>query len=335
MKSNLPIIAFCIVCLALLPNCKKSEQAPPTGTASSPGANQSGEAFELKAKWPVGNKYTYRLDLEQKTKMQIPGMAAPMQQDVNMAQTYSLAVVKERPSDGRELELQFVAMEMDINMGGMNMSFDSKTDDKDSAANNPFLAPYRKIMGSKLRMFVDGKGKLESIENLDEWQNTVLDGSSPQAEGMIRSTFSPEYFRQLVETAKGMPERPVKIGESWPFKTEVPTGTVGTITLDMKVTLKGFEQHENHHCAALQSSGKINGKLGTPGPMGNTSIEQGTVNGTMWFDAELGAVVGVKSDQEMKLKIEPPAGAPIGGKTLSGDVMQKITVNLVELGKAG
>jgi hypothetical protein len=106
---------------------------------------------------------------------------------------------------------------------------------------------------------------------------------------------------------------------------------MGKIALDTKVKLKGFEQHENRRCAVLESLGTLKGGGGTAGPMGKMSIEQGKVTGTSWFDPELGAMVGVDSDQKMQLKIEPPAGAPGGNKPFSGEVTQKVLAKLVDL----
>jgi hypothetical protein len=331
MKPKLLAVALCVVAVSSLPGCKKSEPAGSAPDAKPSGAGQPSEAVELKAKWPVGNKYTYRVDLTQNIKMQIPGMPQPMLQVVTMAQTYSMAVLGERPNNGRELELQFDAMEMDIQMGGFSMSFDSKGD-AEADKTNPFAAPFRKIMGSKLKLLLGGNGLLDAVEKLDEWLDKALEDSPPPAQGMIRGMYSQDFFKQLVETSKGLPLRPVKVGESWPFQTEVETGQAGKIALDVKVKLKGFEQHENRHCAVLESSGTIKGAGGgTAGPMGKSNIENGKISGTSWFDPELGATVGMDSDQKMQLKIEPLAGGPGGNKPFTGEVTQKVVLKLVDL----
>src|SRR5438552_9185400 len=155
MKPNLVFVYATIFLLTVAIACKKSEQSAGTTAEKSSDkvsplvpAQKTEETILLKAQWPVGNKYTYRMDLAQASTMQFPGMAKPMQQEITMAQTYSLSVPKERATGGRELGIQFIAMELDFKMGDMTMSFDSKIDT--SSDKDAFLAPYRKLIGSKL-----------------------------------------------------------------------------------------------------------------------------------------------------------------------------------------
>ncbi len=337
MKLKLLSLAIpcCAVAFCCLQACKKSgplegsADTKPSG-AKQAGATAPGEAVELKAKWPIGNNYTYRMDLTHSMTMKMPGMPQPMQQELTLAKTYSLAVLAERPNNGRELEFQIDAMEMDSAMGGMEMSFDSKAD-AEADKTNPFAGPFRKIVGSKLKLFVSGEGRLESVEKLEEWQEKVLADSSPPVQMFVRSIYSQDFLKQLVETSQSLPQRPVKVGETWPFRTDVPTGPMGKMAIEVKVKLKGFEQYENRHCAVLDSSGTLKGSGGEAGPMGKMSIEEGTLTGTSWFDPELGAMVGMDSDQKMQLKIEPPVAAPGGVKSISGDISQKVVLKLVDL----
>ena len=157
--------------------CKEKSQtqteSKPTANASSAG---SGPGVELKVKWPVGSRYVYRMDLDQQSTNKFPQMPQPMIQNVTMAMTYALAVTKETAKDGRELEMEFVANEMEVKMGEqVFMSFDSKEAAK-SDAQNPFIGPYRKMIGSKLRILVDADGKLDEIIDLQEWTDKVTAG---------------------------------------------------------------------------------------------------------------------------------------------------------------
>ncbi len=69
--------------------------------------------------------------------------------------------------------------------------------------------------------------------------------------------------------------------------------------------------------------------------MGKMTLENGSVTGVSWFDPALGALIESSQDQAMRLKGEV-GGAPGGAQmTYTMDLGQKITVKLVELGKAG
>jgi hypothetical protein len=259
-----------------------------------------------------------------------------MQQDVTMAMTYALSVLKETPSGGRELEMEFLANEMEMKMGPqVMMSFDSKEKAKDDAQ-NPFTAPYRKMIGSKLLMQVDADGKVDKIVGLDEWIGKIAGGAPGPGRGMIAQQFNEGYFRQIVDFGRGFPKKPVQEGETWPFQIDVPIGPMGKLSINAKVTFKGWEEHERHKTVLLASRGTLKGSPGQEaGPMGKMSIDDGTVTAKSWFDPELGALIDSAADQAMRLKGEMP-GPPGGNQRAQGftsDIAQKVTIKLVELGQ--
>ena len=111
---------------------------------------------------------------------------------------------------------------------------------------------------------------------------------------------------------------------------------MGKIAVDAKVTLKGWEEREQHKCAILDSRGTLKGTPGQEvGPMGKMVIDQGKVSGRSWFDPELGARVDSESDQTIRVKGEMPgqAGGNRAAAGFTSDISQKITVKLVELAK--
>lgn len=340
MKYKVPsFVALGASLLLLLSGCGRSEQggasAPPASKPSGTSSvSTTGGAIELKAKWPVGNKYTYRMDMAQKVGFQMAGK--PMQQEVTISQTYSLNSLKERAGGGQEVELEFMAMEMDFKMGEMTMSYDSKTDS--DAGANPFAGTFKKVMGSKLTMLLDANGKFESIPKYQEWKDMITEGSNPMTQGMIQGLYSEDTFKQLFGGSAVFPQKPLKPGESWPYKTEVTAGPLGKLAIDLQLTFKGMEARENHQCARVESSGTMkSGGGGQAGPMGKMTVQSGKLTGVSWFDPELGALVDSSSDQTMKFKMEPPEGAPVppgGAGGMTADMSQKITVKLVEAVKA-
>ena len=329
----LSLALACLLGLALTA-CKDKSQ---TATESKPSANASaagsGTGTDLKVKWPVGSRYVYRMDLDQQSTNKFPQMPQPMIQNVTMAMTYAISAIKEAGKDGRELEMEFVANEMEVKMGEqVFMSFDSKESAK-SDTQNPFTGPYRKMIGTKLRIQVDADGKLDEIIDLQEWIDKVTAGVAEREKGIFSQQFNEGYFRQIVDYGRALPPKPVQEGESWPFKMELSLGTMGKLAIDSKIKFKGWEDREKHKCVALTSVGTMKGTPGTEaGPMGKMSIEKGTATGTSWFDPELGAMIEVSADQTMKIKGEIP-GAPGGGAGYTSDIGQKVTIKLVEAGK--
>lgn len=346
MKNKLFLFGAALLLSAAFNACQKSEPASPASKpkseasapqseANAPAASSvsgSEKGVSLKVKWPTGNRYVYRMDLDQVSTNKIPGMPKPMIQGVTMAMTYAVSAVKDTPGGGRELEIEFLGNEMEIKMGEqVFISFDSKETAKGDAQ-NPFVAPYRKMIGSKLRMQVNADGKLDKIVGLKEWTDKVTEGVPDPGKGMVAQQFNEGYFRQIADYGRGLPSKPVQEGESWPYKDEMPLGPMGKLAVDSKITFKGWEDHENRKTVALTSTGTMKGSPGTEaGPMGKMTIEKGTMTGTTWFDPELGALVETSADQVMQIKSEMP-GAP-GGGGFTSEVGQKVSIKLVEVGK--
>jgi len=288
----------------------------------------------LKLKWPVGNRYIYRMDIAQNQDIKIAQMPNSMKQEVNMGMNHALTVLKETEGGGHELELEFLAQEMDLKMGDMVMNFDSKSDSLNDAQ-NPFAGPMRKLIGSKLKYLMSADNKVEKIEGIGEFIKKLTAGGSPQA-AMVTQMFNEDYFKQLVDYGRGMPSKPVKIGESWAGVQEVGAGPLGKMILDLTHTFSGWEEREKRKCAVLDFTGTVKSRPGNePGPMGTMTIENGKISGKNWFDPELGAVVESAIEQKMAVKIIPSAqlGGP-GGQNITSDLTQKINVRLADLSKA-
>ena len=94
MRHPLVTLVLAALLAGFLAACKKSEPAA--------GSN-SKEGVLLKVKWPVGARYVFRMDLDQHSTNRFPQMPQGMQQDVTMAMTYALSVVKETAAGGRDL----------------------------------------------------------------------------------------------------------------------------------------------------------------------------------------------------------------------------------------
>src|SRR5215472_12605028 len=88
---------FLAVILLVLGACKRADQgqSKEQGDATKTAAADAKNGVVLQAKWPIGNRYVYRLDLDQHSTNKIPQMPKPVQQDTLMSLTYALSVLKE------------------------------------------------------------------------------------------------------------------------------------------------------------------------------------------------------------------------------------------------
>jgi hypothetical protein len=327
MRNQLITWCLAVTLIGLLSGCKKSEQ--PAG---------SNKGALLKIKWPAGNRYVYRMDLDQHTTTKIPQMPKPIQQHLTMALTYALSVLKETPEGGRELEMEFLATEMEINTVGQNaIKFNSK-DTPTNEAPNPMSEPFRNMIGSKVRLEVNAEGRVTNVIGLEDWAKNIA-SDDPSAQ-MMTQQFNEGFFRQIADFGRGLSTKPVEIGNTWQTKLEVPAGGLGKIDVDVKTTLKGFVSHDQPHCAVLDTKGTLKGTPGTEsGPAGNRPkmlLDRGQVTGTSWFDPELGVLIESTADQTMAVKGQLPGqrGAlPFSSSGFTVDLNQKVSLKLTELGK--
>jgi hypothetical protein len=324
MKPKLFSLCLAAALVGLFVGCKKQESGQSSGGAG---------AAALQLKWPVGNRYVYRMDLDQHSLIKIPQMPNPTQQDVTMATTYAISVLKETPNGGRDLELEFLANEMEIKMGGQTMmSFDSKENSQDDAK-NPVAGPLRKMMAVKVHMITAPDGKVESMPNADEWVKAMAGNEGNPVAQQLTQHFNEGFLQRLADMGRFLPNKPVAPGATWPMKLDMPMGDAGKLNIEAQLTFKRWEDHEQRHCVALDSKGTLKGSVGKqPGMATPLLIEQGKLAGTSWFDPDLGALVDSTGDQTMKMKGE--VGAPNGSRMpITLDTTQTVTMKLVELGK--
>ena len=355
--------AFALLAVALLAaqGCKKEEEAAPTpapapapkpaaaapatgapagaaagaAAAVKPGTNApapgapapatgAADTVDLRLNWPVGKRFLQRMDIVQSSESTIPGVPTAMKQDSTQSQDYSITVVKEREGGGRELELEFIAQKIDSQMGGKPLvAFDSKADAKTDRT-NAVAGAMRKLVGVKIHYLTDTNGRIDKVVGAQELQTRLTAAAAPQARMILTGLLNEDNLKRVVTLAIGLPDKPVKVGETWAAQRDVPMGLMGTLLMDSKYTFKGWEEHDKRRCALLESTGTIASKPG--GPTGPTSmtVESGKTAGKAWFDPAAGMIIDSSMDQEMTMKVSS------GGQNIESKTKTKINVKVVE-----
>lgn len=331
-----------ILCLTLglvLSGCSKSQPTPPATGASSNAAPAAPESktSELKIKWPVGQRYVYRMEIKQVGNTTIPSMPKPMKQEADIVQEYSIKVLNEREPAGRELEMEYLATQMDVNMNGRSvMKFDSAGETL-AAENDPIISVFRNFIGMKFKFLLDASNKVEKVEGLDELRNKILLKAPPQAKAMLDGMFGEDMFKNLIDMGKGLPEKPVQPGDSWSTQSEVPAGPIGRMVVDMKYNFEDWETRQDRRCARIGFQGTMTSKDGeAAGPAGmKMNMKEGKMGGTSWFDPAMGMLVeaAIKQDMDLDMTMPIPQLGDKGGgtQTLNSKINQAINLKLVEL----
>jgi uncharacterized protein DUF6263 len=346
-------IVWFVVLPALLTSagCKKSEMAPKSASAdasseTAPAAAADSGPVALRVKWPVGNRYSQRMEVSGDTETLMPFSSKPMLQKVSINQEYSVTVLGERPRNGRELELEFESAEIDVNMNGKPvMTLDTRAE-AGAEASNPLASGFRQVIGTKIKFLLDESNHIEKVDGVKEFIAKASAGSNPQGRAVMQSMFSEEYFKHTVDFQRGLPPNPVKIGDTWPVKSDLTIPVLGVMNMDMNYTFKGWEQREKRKCATIGFTGTMSskGEGGNPTTMGMTmKVESGKISGTTWFDPELGHPVESSFDQDMLMLMTLPIGrAKANGdaagatpQSVTNNTRQKIAIKLVDIVSAG
>jgi len=331
MKKNILLITVTLALGLSGVGCNKSGKLNTTSKFTAPAG-----AMEFKLKWPVGERIVQSLDFKVTSEMTVPNQPAPIKQDITMGQEYGLTVLKENADGGHEVEMEFLSVRMMMNMGGKPMmNYDSaKKSSGDST--NPVAAMFQKIIGAKIQYFMDASNRVERIEGVDALVGRLTTGGPADMTTGLKSMFNEGYFKQIMDSSRYLPSKPVQPGDTWPVQMEIAMGPLGTMQMDYTITFQSWEQHGKRTCARLEFQGTVNSKPDSNSkPAGMTmSISDGNTSGVSWFDPELGMVIDTTANQDMKMNmtmpVNPRGNTAAAGKTqtITSIMKQEITIKL-------
>ncbi len=334
MKKNLVLIATTLALSLPWVGCNKSGKLNQSSTFTPPNG-----AVELKLKWPQGERIVQDMDMKQKMEISIPGQSAPMKQDMTMGQGYGLTVLKETPDGGHEVEMEFLSSRMGMTMGGKTLlDYDSaKKSSADKA--NPVADMFGKIVGSKIRFFMDASNEVERVEGVDEMMGRLASGGQADTLAPLKSIYSEGYFKQMMSANRFMPPKAVQPGDTWPVKQNFEMGPMGTMNMDFDCTFQKWEMHGKRNCARIEFQGTIHSSPGTNANLGGMTIStmDGDTAGVSWFDPELGITIDTTMNQNVNMVMNMPMnprGSPgARGRTqsITNQMNQVMNIKLVSV----
>jgi hypothetical protein len=329
MKKALILITTALALILPSVGCKKASTPVTVTTTATPSG-----PVELKLKWPAGRRMVQSLDVQHTADISAPGMPAPMKQEMNMGQKYRLSVLKESAVGGPEVEMEFLSSRMEMKMGEKVMlDFDS-TKKSPADATNPVAIAFGKLTGAKLRYSLDANSGVRKIEGIDDLRTRLASGAKNDPMGILNSMFTEEYFKQMMDHSRNMPDKPVKPGDSWPVQLEITMGDLGTMILDYTYTLQGWEKRDERYCARISFDGTLKSKPGQNRKIQGMDISfgDGKSSGETWFDLDMGMFVegNIKQDMKMLMTMQDPRTRK--SQTIN-NVMNQIITTKLELEK--
>jgi RNA polymerase sigma factor (sigma-70 family) len=270
------------------------DQNPPPASASA------NDPVDPKIAWLAGKKYSMVLDLSQSTETAMPGRPQPMKATTHMRQDMDFAPLKKTPDDGWQVEMKFTGVSLSSQQNGATfVNYDSSQNSPADPKNRGALLGL--VVGAPLEYYVDATGNVQKIEGLDQFSKSVAAGRSDQ-QVLFQQLFNEVVLKRYAAFGDWLPGHPVKIGESWSVKNEVPS-TAGDLAFNMKFTFKNWESHSDRRCAHFTMAGRFSSNNPSTASGAAVEIKKGDFTGDMWFDPDLGMMVESHTSERLALEI--------------------------------
>ena len=314
-KAKTAIIATAGVILATGATAIVVKEVAATGGSDGRGP------VEMQMKWQAGKRYVMHREETQTSETKDPNQSKPAKQVQKMTQDYNISLVRELDNGGRQLQLEFESLALEVTVGDRKAFSADSNQSSAQDARNPVGARLRKMVGARLQYFINANGRVEKMEGYQELVNRVA-GENPREQAAFTDLFREDGLKEYGTIAEDTtPSRVVKLGDSWAKHLEQPSNG-GMINVDVKSTFENWEQHADRKCMRTKLTGSFSSQAGSNFPV---KIERGRFSGEAWFDPELGMVVETALDEDMIAKIARQ------GQTLTLPLNRKVRLTLVDV----
>ena len=276
---------------------------------------------EMQMKWLAGKRYVMHREETQTSETKEPNQSKPVKQVQKMTQDFNFTLVGELDHGGRELQLEFESLALEVVVGDRKAFSADSAQSSAQDARNPVGARLRKMVGAHLQYFTDANGKVEKMEGYQELVNRVA-GENPKEQAAFTDLFRENGLKEYGTIAEDTTSsRVVKLGDSWAKHLEQPSNG-GMINVDVKSTFENWEQHADRKCMRIKLTGSFSSQAGANFPV---KIEKGRFSGEAWFDPDLGMVVETALDEDMIAKITRQ------GQTMTLPLNRKTRLTLLDV----
>jgi hypothetical protein len=220
------------------------------------------------------------------------------------------------------------AVQMDINIGGSNISFDSS---KAADASNPLSEFFKGLVGSEFKLTIslkEGNIKVTKIEGRDEFLKK-LTGANPQMKPLLEQILSEKALTEMAEpTFAVVPQKEESVGGKWNKDSTLDMGPIGKYENNYSYTYEGKNKDGKDDKEKKLDKIKVETKLKYVPPTDATSslpfkiksadLTASDAKGTILFNSDTGHV----ESSAMDLKLSGKLQIEIGGQTTQVELTQ-------------
>lgn len=299
---------------------------------------------QLKAVWKPGWKYDVFVQSQQTADLGFGrgrgggggggnegGVEATFKQDLSITATNG-------PKDGVSLDMELQSLGVTMFAGSDTVMHYDSAQQTASGQAEQVAGMLDTLVGGQFTCLLDSEGKLQEVGGIKELIEkataaTENAGGGAAARGggrrgmgmgmmggmmgagMLQRMLSDTFFRPLVEFP-GQLEGPARVGQSWTNQQELTVMMIANVTVLTTNTFVGWQMRDGHKCARIEVTGTIEqarraapqGGMDFMRMLGDLSIEDAQVSGTIWLDPKLEFPVEINFNQKFNVAGTLPTG---------------------------
>ncbi len=277
--------------------------------------------------------HTYHQTMTMKQEMEMDMGSIKMDRQVSTTMGMLAKATLHENGRSKRVAIQYDSIQASVAGDGQKFSFDSKTPD---AANAGPLQAYGKIVGQEFKVVFDENQNVTDVEQLEATVQNLA-GSDPASAQMYQQLFNKDAVKRMMQQSalKSPPGKPVNKGGSWPFSQELDLPGLGKLSIRGFYTYVGDVEREGRKLAQVKAAAEVT--MDTTANAGADDeaaqrlqqmalkIEEGKMDGTLYYDTEIGFTREIEVGHKITLTGKIPDGS---GKLLRLPMKQSITMVL-------
>jgi hypothetical protein len=317
----------------------------PKSSGSPPVAARGDESVQVRYIWNKGQVLRYRTTATSESKDPAGPPATP--QRFETAQVWRLEVQSVDAVGAAVIRVTAESVRVETGRpDGAVQVFDSTRPRVGGAETDPLLAVHGRLVGMSLTMEMEADGRVRRVSGMDEALGrrtdpksaTKLDGEVNDALDAVRPAFNDKAMAEMLQSGFALvPDRPVRLGETWPADRDVEIPLMGRMLVRGTTELDGIELRSTGRVAHLVTRGSFKldqSAAAAPAVPGvKMVIGDATVHARTSFDLNRGRLMQSVYESTVPMETELDLG---GGSTRRSKLVtiSRTKTELVEEGRA-
>lgn len=271
----------------------KKDDTKKEETKKEEAKSASGDTFVWKAFDPKSKGFFQKIETTTKQTIKVSEQQVPQEQK----QTFIIQWTPKEMKDGNYVVAQkIVGVDMSINIGGNNISFNSRSTTKPK---NPMTDFFDKLINQELTYVIDSKTwEVKEIQGRKEFVS-ALTNAHPQMRQLLENIMSEDALKKMAEpTWFALPSGPVEKDATWKKESTLDLGPIGTYKTTFDFTYAGKDKINIATKLDYTAPGS-NKQGGLPFTIEKANLTSKGGSGEAVFDREKGRFASSKTSMKL------------------------------------